>query len=162
MPAANLPAVPDNAGVLVRPPIAWMLTIAAGLALGWVKPLAFLPPSGRALGVVGAGLFAAGFALFAWAALTMRRAQTNLPTNLPTRAIVQAGPYRFTRNPIYVGMFLGLAGVAVGFDDAWLLVGLALFALVIRYGVVAREEAYLARKFGETYLAYRRRVRRWI
>ena len=81
---------------------------------------------------------------------------------MPTTAIVEAGPYRFTRNPIYLGMFLGLVGLAIGFDSLWLLATLVPFALVIRYGVVAREEAYLERKFGDAYRHYRTRVRRWL
>lgn len=92
----------------------------------------------------------------------MTRAGTNVPTNRPTTAMVDKGPYRFTRNPIYLGMFGGLFGLAIAFDTLWLLATLVLFALVIRYGVVAREEAYLERKFGEAYRAYRKRVRRWL
>src|SRR5262249_3126341 len=68
----------------------------------------------------------------------------------------------FTRNPIYLGMFLGLIGLAIAFDNLWLLLMLVPFALVIRYGVVAREEAYLERKFGDDYRRYRARVRRWL
>ena len=92
----------------------------------------------------------------------MTRAGSNVPTRLPTTTIVETGPYRFTRNPIYLGMFLGLIGLAIAFDNFWLLMMLALFALVIRYGVVAREEAYLERKFGDVYRRYRARVRRWL
>jgi protein-S-isoprenylcysteine O-methyltransferase Ste14 len=84
------------------------------------------------------------------------------PGNRPTTTIVESGPYRFTRNPIYLGMFLGLIGLAIAFNDLWLLVTLLPFALVIRYGVVAREEAYLERKFGDVYRGYRSRVRRWL
>ena len=71
------------------------------------------------------------------------------PTSLPTTAIVESGPYRFTRNPIYLGMFLGSIGLAIAFDNLWLLKRGA--APVIRYGVVAREEVYLERKFGDVY-----------
>src|SRR5215831_4321010 len=73
--------------------------------------------------------------------------------NLPTTAIVESGPYRFTRNPIYLGPFLGLIGLAIAFDNLWLLIMLVPFALVICYGVVAREEAYLERKFGDVTVA---------
>ena len=98
----------------------------------------------------------------AWAIVTISRAGSNVPTNLPTTAIVESGPYRFTRNPIYLGMFLSLIGLAIAFDNLWLLTMLVPFALVIRYGVVAREEAYLERKFGDVYRGYRSRVRRWL
>ena len=81
---------------------------------------------------------------------------------VPTTAIVAQGPYRYTRNPIYIGMFLGQTGFALGFNSLWLLAMLVPFYLVIRYGVVAREEAYLERKFGATYGTYKSRVRRWL
>jgi len=75
---------------------------------------------------------------------------------------VAAGAYRFTRNPVYLGMVLGLIGLAIAFNSLWLLMALVPFALVIRYGVITREEAYLERKFGDVYRRYRARVRRWL
>jgi protein-S-isoprenylcysteine O-methyltransferase Ste14 len=78
----------------------------------------------------------------------------------PTATIVESGPYRFTLNPIYIAMFLALIGLAVAFDCLWLFIALVPFALVIRYGVAAREKAYLERKFGDAYRGYRSRVRR--
>jgi len=83
-------------------------------------------------------------------------------TSEPTTTIVDTGPYRFTRNPIYLAMLLGLIGLAIALNSLWLLLTLVPFVLVIRYGVVAREEAYLERKFGEDYRRYRARVRRWL
>jgi protein-S-isoprenylcysteine O-methyltransferase Ste14 len=151
----------DRAGVAVRPPIAWALAAAAALVLDRLYPLPFLPPAAPA-GWLGAIVFLAGLALLIWAAKTFRRAGTNIQTSQPTTTIVEAGPYRYGRNPIYVGMFLGLIGVAIGFDSLWPLLLLAAFYLLIRYGVVAREEAYLERKFGDPYRAYKSRVRRWL
>jgi protein-S-isoprenylcysteine O-methyltransferase Ste14 len=100
--------------------------------------------------------------LAAWAIVTITRAGTNIPTNTPTTTIVESGPYRFTRNLIYLGMLLSLIGLSIAFDTLWLLMMLVPFALVIRYGVVAREEAYLERKFGDIYRGYHSRVRRWL
>ena len=151
----------DTAQVVVRPPLAWGLALVAGLALGWLLPLPFLP-AGLPAGWLGATVFVLALALFAWAIATMTRAGSNVPTSLPTTTIVDAGPYRFTRNPIYLGMVLGLIGLAIAFNSLWLLLALAPFAVVIRYGVVAREEAYLERKFGDLYRRYRSRVRRWL
>ncbi len=151
----------DTANVVVRPPIAWALAVLAGLALNWLMPLPFLPAVVSA-GWLGAIVFALALALVAWAISTMTRAGSNVPTNLPTTTIVEAGPYRLTRNPIYLGMVLGLIGLATAFNSLWLLMTLALFALIIRYGVIAREEAYLERKFGDVYRRYRARVRRWL
>ena len=151
----------DTAQVIIRPPLAWGLAIIAGLTLNWLVPLPFLPADLPA-GWLGAMVFVLAVALFAWAIVTMTRVGSNVPTNRPTTTIVEAGPYRFTRNPIYLGMFLGLIGLAIAFDNLWLLIMLVPFALVIRYGVVAREEAYLERKFGDVYRRYRARVRRWL
>jgi protein-S-isoprenylcysteine O-methyltransferase Ste14 len=107
-------------------------------------------------------VFVLALALFAWAIVTITKAGSNVPTSLPTTTVVETGPYRFTRNPIYLGMFLGLIGLAIAFNRLWLLLTLVPFALVIRYGVIAREEAYLDRKFGDIYRRYRARVRRWL
>jgi protein-S-isoprenylcysteine O-methyltransferase Ste14 len=151
----------DTAHVIIRPPIAWALAVLAGLALDWLVQLPFVPVMLPA-GWLGATVFALALALAVWAIVTMTRAGSSVPTNLPTATIVETGPYRVTRNPIYLGMFLGLAGLAIAFDSLWLLAALAAFALVIRYGVVAREEAYLERRFGDVYRPYRARVRRWL
>lgn len=151
----------DTAQVIIRPPIAWGLAVIAGLVLHWLIPLPFLPAY-LPTGWFGAILFTLALVLFAWAIVTMTRAGSNVPTNLPTITIVESGPYRFTRNPIYLGMLLGLVALAIALDNLWLLMTLVPFALTIRYGVVAREEAYLERKFGDVYRGYRLRVRRWL
>lgn len=162
-PAAGKPAdnAADHAHVLIPPPLAWALAFFAALGLDRLYPLRFLPPNVPRLALGGAVLLA-GFALALWAAGTFRRAGTGIVPHKPSTALVARGPYRFTRNPIYLGMFIGQAGFALGFDSLWMLVLLAPFYLVIRYGVVRREEAYLARKFGEAYRAYQSRVRRWL
>ena len=151
----------DTAQVRIRPPLAWGVAVIAGLALNWLVPLPFLPDDQDA-GWLGALVFVLALALFAWAIVTITRAGSNVPGNLPTTTIVESGPYRFTRNPIYLGMFFGLIGLAIAFDTLWLLVMLVPFALLIRYAVVAREEAYLERKFGDVYRSYCARVRRWL
>lgn len=151
----------DTARVVVRPPLAWGLAVVAGFAINWLWPLPF-PPSVLPAGWLGAVVFVVALGLVAWAIVTISRAGSNVPTNMPTTTIVESGPYRLTRNPIYLGMFLGLIALTIAFDNVWLAVMLVPFALVIRYGVVAREEAYLARKFGDAYRGYRLRVRRWL
>jgi protein-S-isoprenylcysteine O-methyltransferase Ste14 len=113
-------------------------------------------------GWLGATVFALALALGVWAVVTMTRGGSNVPTNRPSITIVQNGPYRFTRNPIYLGMFLGQFGLTFAFDTLWLLITLVPFALVIRYGVVAREEGHLGCKFGDVYRNYCSRVRRWL
>jgi protein-S-isoprenylcysteine O-methyltransferase Ste14 len=152
----------DTVQVIIRPPLGWGFAVIVGLALNWLVPLPFLPVDLPA-GSLGAMVFVLALALVAWAIVTITGAGSNVPTNLPTTTtIVERGPYRFTRNPIYLGMFLGLIGLAIAFDNLWLLIMLLPFAFVIRYGVVAREEDYLERKFGDVYVGYRSRVRRWL
>jgi protein-S-isoprenylcysteine O-methyltransferase Ste14 len=156
---------PATAQVIIRPPLAWALAVLAGLVLDWLVPLPFLPadlPARWPRSMLGALVFVLAVALAVWAIVAMTRAGSNVPTNRPSTTIVEGGPYRFTRNPIYLGMFAGQIGLAIAFDNLWLLMMLAPFALVIRYGVVAREEAYLERKFGDVYRGYRLRVRRWL
>ena len=151
----------DNSNALVRPPIALLLAFVGGLGIDWLYPLRFVPGDISG-GWAGAAVFAAGLALALWAIATFRDAGTRVETYNATSAIVESGPYRFARNPIYVGMFVGLIGLAIGFNSLWILAALVPFFLLIRFGVVAREEAYLERKFGGAYLAYKTRVRRWL
>jgi protein-S-isoprenylcysteine O-methyltransferase Ste14 len=151
----------DTSNAMVRPPFAWILAIVVGIAADRLHPLPFVPASVPGAWVGGA-IFAIAFAIGVWAIVTIRNAGTQVETYKPTTAIVANGPYRFTRNPIYLGMMLGLFGLAIALDSLWLLATLVPFWLVIRYGVIAREEAYLERKFGEVYLGYKSRVRRWL
>ena len=151
----------DSAQVVIHPPLAWGLALIAGLGVNWLVPLPFLPAD-LPVGWLGAAVFVLAPALGVSAVLTMTKAGSNVPTNRPTTTIVENGPYRFTRNPIYLGMFLGQIGLAIAFNSLWVLMMLVPFAFVIHYGVVAREEAYLGRKFGDAYRGYCSRVRRWL
>ena len=151
----------DSAQTTIRPPLAWALAVVAGFALNLFEPLPFLP-SDLPVVWLGGPIFVFALVLFAWSIATITRAGSNVPGTLPTTTIVETGPYRFSRNPIYLAMFIGLTGLGIAFNDLWLPILLAPFALAIRYGVVAREEAYLERKFGDVYRDYRSRVRRWL
>jgi protein-S-isoprenylcysteine O-methyltransferase Ste14 len=156
-----MPETVDRPNVVIPPPIAWALAILAGLGVGWFYPLQFVATS-IPRNWVGGGVFALRLALAIWAIVTIRRAGTQIDINKPTTAIVENGPYRLTRNPIYLGIVLGQTGIAIGFDNLWVLAMLVPFYIVIRRGVVAREEAYLERKFGTVYRGYKSRVRRWV
>ena len=112
--------------------------------------------------LAGAALAAAGFVMIVMGARRFQAAGTNVPPNLPTTALVVDGIYRRTRNPLYLGATLVYLGLGVGAGSLWA-IGLVVPLLwVINTGVIAREERYLERKFGEAYRAYKARVRRWV
>ena len=150
----------DNAGVIARPPLVYLAAILLAVALDalWPAPLF----SGAAHYWVGGAIIAGGFAIVIPCFALFRRAGTAVPTNLPTSALVSRGPYRLSRNPIYVSMSLLHAGIAVAADNIWMLGLLAPVLLIINYGVIVREEAYLERTFGDEYRAYKTRARRWL
>ena len=90
------------------------------------------------------------------------RAATPVPTNLPVRSLVSTGIHGRTRNPIYLGMFLLYAGIGLAARSPGTFILMVPLAVTIRYGVVAREEAYLEWRFGDAYRDYKARVRRWL
>jgi hypothetical protein len=105
----------DTAQVVVRPPFAWVLAVLAGLALNWLMPLPFMPVVVPAAWL-GSTVIMVAVALFVWAIVTITKAGSNVPTNMPTTTIVDSGPFRFTRNPIYLGMVMGLIGLAIALN----------------------------------------------
>jgi protein-S-isoprenylcysteine O-methyltransferase Ste14 len=151
---------PDNPGVVAPPPLIYAGALALGLVANKLYPMAFLP---RAVSrVLGLPLIFGGLAIGLLGFREMRRAETNVDPYKPATAIVTQGPYRFTRNPLYVRMTLVYSGITALFNafPAAMLLPLALAAM--RGGVIEREERYLERKFGDEYLAYKARVRRWL
>lgn len=151
----------DHADVLLPPPVALALCVAAAWLADRVRPAPFLQP-GSPLLPLGGALIALGLAIMLWAFLHFRLARTSVLPNRPTTAILSTGPFRYSRNPIYAGMFVMVVGFAVALDSLWQFAALAALFAVLRWGVVAREEAYLTRKFGDAYLDYARQVRRWL
>ena len=121
-----------------------------------------IPATDLPMGWLGAMVFVVALALSICSDVTIIRAGSNIPTTRPITTIVENGPHRYTRNPIYLTMFLGQIGLAIAFDSLWLLAMLVPFALAICYGVVAREEVYLGHKFSNAYRGYCSRVRRWL
>jgi protein-S-isoprenylcysteine O-methyltransferase Ste14 len=150
----------DVPGVIAPPPLILLGHILVGLALDRLWPAPFLPSAIQY--ALGAALIVLAGALAGAAIVRFLRAGTNVPTRRPATVLVIAGPYRFSRNPIYVGMIVLLLGIGFAVDSLWIIALVAPFALVLRYGVIAREERYLEAKFADAYRAYRARVPRWI
>jgi protein-S-isoprenylcysteine O-methyltransferase Ste14 len=153
----------DHPAVIARPPRIAYLFLGIGLVLGWLWPLPLLPaafPPAVRYGI-GAGLAAFGVVIMTLALRIFRKAGTNVETWKPTTALATDGIYAWSRNPIYISLPLLFAAVAVLADSGWLGLLLVVYVVVLRVGVIAREECYLERKFGDAYRAYRAHVRRW-
>jgi protein-S-isoprenylcysteine O-methyltransferase Ste14 len=150
----------ESPGIRVPPPLIYLLPLASGLLLDRKAHLPFLPRSvARLLGwpLVGGGVMLSG-----WAFRTLWAAETTLRPDKPVSKLTQEGPFRYSRNPIYLSDAMIYAGIAVLRNSLWAILLLPLAAFVIEREVIGREERYLEGTFGEEYLDYRRRVRRWI
>jgi len=150
---------PDHAGVAFHPPLLLLCSIGLGFAARWLAPAEFMPRSWAVVG--GPVLVSASFALFLWAVNTMRRGGASIPTNEPTDSLVVSGPYRVSRNPIYLSMVCLLLGIAIWANSLWFIGLAATTVALLNWGVISREERYLERKVAAEYSAYKGRVRRW-
>jgi protein-S-isoprenylcysteine O-methyltransferase Ste14 len=147
--------------VLAPPPLIYLGALAAGLVLQRVRPLPIFPHSLVAR-LVGGCLVVGGLALSGTVVVHFRRAQTPVTPLRETRHLVLSGPYRFSRNPDYLGQALVTGGLGLLAGSAGVLLALVPALLLVRYDVIAREERYLEEKFGEEYRRFRGRVRRWV
>jgi protein-S-isoprenylcysteine O-methyltransferase Ste14 len=148
-----------TAGVIAPPPVIYLGFLGLGFAFEWLMPGAELPGWVR---FIGAAVIVAGVALLISFESAFKRVGTDANPYRPSTALATGGPYRYSRNPAYLGMAITYVGIALAAAAPWALVMLAPAMLVIQYGVIAREERYLERLFGEDYLAYKRTTRRWI
>ncbi|WP_051442861.1 isoprenylcysteine carboxylmethyltransferase family protein [Mesorhizobium sp. WSM3626] len=155
--------VAATAGVAGRPILFFPAAVLVGLTLDRVLPLPFpVPGIDLVHRIIGGSLILIGLALFTAGVRRFSSAATPLPTNQPARVLVTTGIYRWTRNPIYLGFFLMYGGIGVATQSSWVLILTLPLVFMVRYGVVAREEAYLERRFGDIYRGYKARVRRWL
>jgi len=151
----------DSPHVITFPPLIYILGLFVGLFLRYsVQPLEFL--ANDYLPAFGWSLILISIVIFAMATKFFIKAHTNVDVRKPTTSIVASGPYKFSRNPIYLSMTLLYLGITILVNDFWLIVTLIPVLLTIQYGVIKREEAYLTKKFGETYIQYKKSVRRWL
>jgi protein-S-isoprenylcysteine O-methyltransferase Ste14 len=151
-----------TAGVIARPPILFLAALLLGFVSDRLLPVPFpVPRIDLVHWIIAGSLILIGVALAAAGIRNFSRARTPVPTNQTTRALVTTGIHGWTRNPIYLGIFLVYGGIGMAVRSPSILILALPLAIVIRYGVVAREETYLERRFGDTYRDYKARVRRW-
>ena len=150
----------DNPGVIFRPPMLYLAAFVVVLVCRWFRPMPICDDgTGFWAGLV---VVAIAIAFLIWGRRTMVAAGTNVDPALPATAIVDSGPFRFSRNPLYLGLTLAYLGFALVANTWWSAVVLVPLLIVMHFGVVLREERYLDKKFGESYRQYRVRVRRYL
>jgi protein-S-isoprenylcysteine O-methyltransferase Ste14 len=161
----------DAPQVWVHPPVLFIILVLLGYGLDSLLPLSLEPrnwpwesqwPGGDDDIVFAVGCILIGLALIYVSDAVRRflKARTSVPTFRPATALVTDGVYRYTRNPMYVAMILLYAAIGLLLKSLWYFVLLAPLIVVLRYGVVAKEEAYLEAKFGDDYRSYKERVKR--
>jgi protein-S-isoprenylcysteine O-methyltransferase Ste14 len=153
----------ETAGVIERPPFLFLGALVLGLVWDFLLPLPFpVPGSNLVHWIIGGLLIVVGLALAVAGIRNFSRVGTPVEGYKPTRALATAGVHGWSRNPIYLGMFLIYIGIGLAAQSPWVLMVTLPLAITIRYGVVAREEAYLERRFGDEYRRYKGCVRRWL
>ena len=150
----------DHAQVKIHPPVLTLIHLAIAIALGWLIPIPIQLPAFTSY----AGIFLALLGLiFAFTAIIQFRSmRTTLDPHGSVSAIVDRGPYRFSRNPIYLGLVCVLIGFPLAGNNLWGLILSPVMILLFNQLVIQYEEAYLEKKFGDVYISYKSRVRRWL
>jgi protein-S-isoprenylcysteine O-methyltransferase Ste14 len=152
-----------TAGLIARPPILYLGALLLGLLWDWLLPLPFpFPGSSQMYWIGGGALIIIGLAFAIAGIRNFTRSGTPVQSVKPTRTLVTTGIHGRARNPIYLGMFLVYGGIGLAAQSPWIVMITVPLAITVRYGVVAREEAYLERLFGDAYRDYKARVRRWL
>ena len=151
---------PDNPGILVPPPLIYLLPLLSGLWLDRRVRVTFLPRG--VARIIGWPLVGGAVALSGWSVQTLRSADTTTRPDKPASRVVRHGPFGYSRNPIYVSFAMLYLGIAVLRNALWAVLLLPLALYVIQREVIGREERYLERTFGEEYLDYKAKVRRWV
>jgi protein-S-isoprenylcysteine O-methyltransferase Ste14 len=149
-----------NPGIKVPPPLIYLVPLVLGLLLDRRRYLSFLPRG--VARVLGWSLIGGGVVFNGWFLRTMRDADAPIRTDKPVPRLTTEGPFRYSRNPSYLALAIIYAGIAVLRNSLWAILLLPLVVSVIQREVIEREERYLERTFGEEYLDYKGRVRRWV
>ncbi|HYL98631.1 MAG TPA: isoprenylcysteine carboxylmethyltransferase family protein [Blastocatellia bacterium] len=144
---------------LLRPPVVFLFAILLGIALNQTWPFPFRPST---LMLLGPFVALCAVLLFLLSLREFRAAGTSVRGSVPSTSIVRTGPYRFSRNPIYLSFILLVLGLSIWLNDLWLLVTLVPAVGFIAVVVIPREERFLERYFRDQYMSYKTAVRRWL
>ena len=156
-------ATADKPGVIAPPPLLMLGTLIVALVLDRLMPVDVLPAGwGTTALVIGISLMALGIGVAVSGLIAFHRAGTNVEPHKPALVLVGDGPYRYTRNPMYIGLILCLLGISVISSTDWGLPMAIVLWQILHHGVVLREEAYLTAKFGQPYTDFLARTHRWI
>jgi protein-S-isoprenylcysteine O-methyltransferase Ste14 len=146
----------------VPPPVLFFMLLIAGVAAAHFYPLDFLPERLVFRLAFGLPLFGLSLVIGVSAFAALRRCNTSAQFGEPVSSLVQRGPYRVSRNPLYLALLTVLLGFAFVLNNGWLLIGSAILLLLLDRLVVRREEVFLSTLFGAAYVSYRENVRRWL
>ncbi len=159
---AQTNAAERGAQVRFPPPVAFLIGILIGVALEYLVVPAPVPV-GRAISVIGGLLLVmAGIGFIASARILFKQTGQNPVPWKPSPALISKGPYRFTRNPMYVGVTLVQLGIGLAVNNLWILLFAVPALVAVHFTAVLPEERYLSEKFGESYKAYLTKVRRYL
>lgn len=163
MPESTKPSLvelpPDHPDLPVKPPVVFLVAMSIGFVVDWIKPMPARPDRWGGLGII---FCAIAVTLMVWAVRALRRHETDVRPWKPTTAIVTDGPYALTRNPIYLGFALFVVGVGLWTDKLAVVLMAVPAVAATNSWIIAREESYLLRKFGDEYERYLAQVRRWM
>jgi protein-S-isoprenylcysteine O-methyltransferase Ste14 len=159
-PARMAESSNDTPGVMTCPPLAFLAALGLGLLLHWLMPVHPFPA--RFARLLGAAFCLTSLAVGIWGSTTMRRAGTNVRPDRPVTALVISGPFRFSRNPLYLSLTVLYLGITLLCDALWPFATLVPLLAVVHWRIVLREERFLEARFGDAYRAYKARVRRWL
>ncbi|MCK9425905.1 MAG: isoprenylcysteine carboxylmethyltransferase family protein [Ignavibacteriaceae bacterium] len=147
---------------IIPPPILFFGLILTSFIAQWLFPLNLMFHKWVVRVLIVIPLFIASGLIAINALLIMKKNKTAINFNNPTTKFIVEGSFRFTRNPLYLSLLIVMGGIVVGANSAWHLIAFIILFFFFNFGVVAREERYLEKNFGEEYIQYKNRVRRWI
>lgn len=153
----------DRPNRMPWPPILLVMAIALGIGLQWLVPLPWIyGMAALEATALGIAMIIAAFAIDIWAALVLRNHKTTIMPHRPSTQLVMGGPFRFSRNPIYVGNLMVVAGLGLVLSNLWLVIVTPVFGFALHKLAIMGEERHLEALFVDQWRDYKTRVRRWI